>query len=72
MKRECSLIKAFGKNEVGLADIPKKISGITISRIIIGEKSGCSRCFPHGYETINSHIGNRQRNWKKQRKTKWK
>lgn len=72
MKREWRLKKAFGENEVGITDLPKKVSGVTISRIIIGEETGCSRCFPHGYETINSHIYNRQRSWKKQRKTKWK
>ena len=72
MKRECRLIKAYGKNEVGLADLPQKISNVKVSRIVIGEETGCSYCFPHGYETINSHIINRQRNWKKQRKTQWK
>ena len=72
MKREIRLIKAYGKNQYGLADVPKKISGIRVARIHIGEEAGCSRCFPHGYETINSHIVNRQRNWKKQRKNQWK
>lgn len=72
MRREYRLIKAYGKNEVGLADVPSKVSGVSVSRIIIGEETGCSHCFPHGPETINSHIGNRQRSWKKQRKTQWK
>lgn len=72
MKRECRLIKAFGVNEAGLADLPKKISGTRISRILIGEESGCSHCFPHGYETINSRISKQQRSWKKQRKTQWR
>lgn len=72
MKKEVRLIKAFGKNEYGLADTPEKVSGISISRIISGEEAGCSYCFPHGYETVNSHIDNRQRSWKKQRKTSWK
>ena len=72
MKSEYRLIKMFGANEAGLANLPVRISGITISRILIGEESGCSWCFPHGFETVNSHIGNRQRNWKKHRKTQWK
>jgi hypothetical protein len=72
MKREIRLIKAYGKNQYGLADVPKKTSGIRVARIHIGEEAGCSRCFPHGHETINSHIVNSQRNWKKQRKNQWK
>lgn len=72
MKREVRLIKAFGKNIYGLADVPKKISGVQISRIIIGEESGCSRCFPHGYETINNRYFKQQRSWKKQRRKQWK
>ena len=72
MKRECRLIVAFGKNSAELADMPTKISGTFISRILIGDDSGCSRCFPHGHETINSHIRNQQRCWKKQRRTQAK
>lgn len=72
MKRESRLLKAFGENEAGLVDFPAKISGTSVSRIMIGNDNGCSRCFPHGYETVNSHIVNRQRCWKRQRKTQWK
>lgn len=72
MKKEVRLIKAFGKNDAGLTDIPSKISGVTVSRIAIGEESGCSWCFPHGYETINSRDTKYQRCWKKQRKNQWK
>jgi hypothetical protein len=64
--------KAFGLNEFGILDFPTKISNVQLSRILNGNCSGCSWCFPHGYETINSTITNRQRNWKKFRKTKWK
>ena len=65
--------KAFGINELGFADFPTKISNVQVSRIFYGEKLGCSRCFPHGRETINSTMfHNRQRSWKKFRKTKWK
>ena len=61
MKRENRLIKAYGKNEVGLAELPVKVSGVFIQRIIIGEESGCSRCYPHGYKTVNSHMQKQQR-----------
>jgi hypothetical protein len=71
MKKEERLIKAYGKNEAGLADIPKKVSGTFISRIKIGDECGCSFCFPHGIETYNSHYKNEQRNWKKYRKKQW-
>ncbi len=30
MKKEARLIKAFGTNELGIADLPKKVSGTTI------------------------------------------
>ena len=72
VKRNARLIRAYGHNEVGMADLPRKISGISVSRVMIGDDNACSRCFPHGYETINSHIANRQRCWKQQRKTQWK
>jgi hypothetical protein len=72
MKREFRLVKAFGKNEHDFADLPPKISGIAVSRILIGDESGCSVCFPHGCETVNSHINNRQRSWKKFRGKQWK
>jgi len=72
MKRESRLVKAFGSNNAGLADVPRKWSGVKVSRVVLGDDTGCVRCFPHGIETINSHYRNRQRNWKKQRKTQWK
>jgi len=72
MKRENRLIVAFGKNEARLADLPNKRSGTAISRIILGPESGCSYCFPHGYETANSRYLKQQRSWKKQRKNQWK
>lgn len=72
MSKETRLLRAFGKNEDGLADIPPKISGTTIARIVIGDATRCSYCFPHGIETTNSHVANRQRSWKKQRRTQWK
>lgn len=72
MKRNSRLLKAFGSDEFGLADMPSKISGTFVSRIIINNDTGCSWCFPHGYETTNSRIKNNQRNWKTKRKNKWK
>lgn len=72
MKREYRLIKAFGKNKAGMADITGKVSGVKITRIIMGDDIGCSFCFPHGHDTINSSISNRQHNWKKQRKNQWR
>ena len=72
MKRIMRLIKAFGENEAGLPDFPRKISGITVTRVMILNENGCSRCFPHGYECINSTIGNAQRCWKRHRRHQWK
>jgi len=72
MKNEFRLIKAFGKNEYGFADLPEKISGVRISRIFIGEEMGCSFCFPHGFETINNRWDKVQRSWKSHRKTQYK
>lgn len=72
MKRKKSLQKSFGLNEFGLVDMPNKISGTQISRLLVGDFMGCSYCFPHGIETKNSHWSNRQRNWKNYRKTKRK
>jgi hypothetical protein len=73
MKRQKQMRKAFGINEFGLIDFPVKISNVQISRIVYGNERGCSRCFPHGWETSNSTMFvNRQRNWKRFRKTRWK
>ena len=72
MKKEYRLIKAYGQNECGLADLPNKFSGTKVSRILIGEEMGCGHCFPHGIETKNSHYVNRQRSWKKHRQDRWK
>jgi len=72
MNNEYRLIKMFGVNDYNLADLPAKYSGTKITRIFIGEEIGCSYCFPHGIETRNSHYFNRQRCWKKYRRTQWK
>ncbi|KNB61651.1 hypothetical protein [Chryseobacterium sp. Hurlbut01] len=72
MKKFKTFKKSFGINEYELIDFPKKISNVQISRILYGDEMGCSYCFPHGYETINSKEIKFQRNWKKYRKTQWK
>ncbi|WP_081670877.1 hypothetical protein [Sporocytophaga myxococcoides] len=72
MKRKKQLIDAFGLTDCWeQIDFPPKTSNIQISRIIYGKKE-CSFCFPHGWETSNSTIKNRQRNWKKFRHCQWK
>lgn len=72
MKKVRRFYKALGTNEIGGINFPPKMSNIQISRILYGDARGCSRCFPHGWETSNSTQSNRQRNWKKFRKTQWK
>ncbi|OBW40273.1 MULTISPECIES: phosphate ABC transporter substrate-binding protein [Chryseobacterium] len=72
MKKNKSLKQAFGINEYELIDFPKKISNVQVSRILHGDERGCSRCFPHGFETVNSKWSKFQRNWKKYRKTQYK
>ena len=72
MKKNKSLKQAFGINEYELIDFPKKISNVQVSRILNGNEMGCSWCFPHGFETINSKQDKFQRTWKKYRKTQWK
>jgi hypothetical protein len=71
MKRKKQLQKAFGMNASKVILLPVKISNIKVARILHCKRE-CRYCFPHGYETSNSTIKNRQRSWKKFRKTKWK
>jgi hypothetical protein len=68
------LNKLFGSYEYAeeFADLPEKISGTVLSRFLIGEELGCTRCFPHGNELSNSHLANRQRSWKKHREKQYK
>jgi hypothetical protein len=73
MPESKKLLDSFGINEYGLIDIKGKISNVKISRILNCDKvGGCPYCFPHGYETTNSTLANRTRNWKNKRKTRWK
>ena len=70
---EKSLIKAFGRNEYGFADIPRKYSNIRISRIIYKiDFYWDIYWFRHGYFTVKESSFNFQRNWKRFRKTQWK
>lgn len=72
-KHRSGLRKTFGLIEdYGLIDFPKKISGTKISRALYGNRLGCSWCFPHGWEVVNSKESKYQRNWKSFRKTQWK
>ena len=71
-KSKKPLTKAFGVNEFKLIEYPVQISNVKIARLQFGDARGCSYCFPHGWETDNSTHANRQRNWKKHRKTQWK
>jgi hypothetical protein len=65
--------KFFGLNEEGLVDFPKKTSNTKISRIKNSDKmGGCTYCFPHGIETINSKYSKFTRNWKKYRIKQYK
>jgi hypothetical protein len=65
--------QAFGKDDFGIAVLPKKLSNVKVSRInnfdLMG---GCPFCFPHGIECINSKFSNQNRSWKRYRRTQWK
>jgi len=71
MKRFKRFKRAYGLNEFGMINYPKKISGTKLSRILLGDESGCSFCFPHGFETFNSSSNNRQKSWKFLFKKRW-
>ena len=67
------LKKAFGKGEMNMAAIPPKISNVKISRIFNAqERGGCTRCFPHGFETTNATIKKNRRSWKNRRRRQYK
>ncbi|NJB82070.1 phosphate ABC transporter substrate-binding protein [Wenyingzhuangia aestuarii] len=73
MKQYKKFRKAFGVNEFGLIDFPRKFSNVKISRISNFEKmGGCPFCFPHGIETCNSTTHKNKRNWKNSRFKQWK
>ncbi len=73
LNRRNKLKKAFGKGEINLAAIPKKISNVKISRVLNAEeRGGCTRCFPHGFETTNATIKKNKRSWKNRRRKQYK
>ena len=68
MKDKKVFLSAFGLNEMGVIDFPKKISNVKLARIEWGEYQGCAFCFPHGFEVTNSTWKKNRRNWKYKRK----
>ena len=64
--------KAFGEDEYGFALIPIHFSNVQLARLEWGEYMGCSRCFPHGFETVNARHKKIQRSWKQFRKTQYR
>jgi len=71
-KNRISLRRAFGEDEYGELMLPRKMSGVRISRLFFGEWMGCSFCFPHGRDTINNRRKKPLRSWKGYRRTQWK
>lgn len=72
MKKRKVLIKAFGLTEYDQIDFPRKISNSQIARLIFGDIMGCSRCFPHGLETLNATIAKNKKCWKNYRKKQYR
>jgi len=71
--RNQKLRQVFSTNTQGIADMPEKISGVRVARILhTDERGGCSFCFPHGPETTNAAQKNKRRSWKNHRKNRWK
>ncbi|HAA16783.1 MAG TPA: phosphate ABC transporter substrate-binding protein [Cytophagales bacterium] len=66
------LRKAFGLNEYDFPDLPVKMSNVQHSRLLYGNRMGCSFCFPHGWETVNATVIKNRRSWKHHRDTQWK
>lgn len=65
------LKNAFGTDDFGISEIPTKISNVKIARIFHGERMGCSYCFPHGWETVNSTGSKNFKSWKNKKKKQW-
>ena len=61
--------RCFGRN---VDDWPTRFSNIRLSRLQNGEKMGCSYCFPHGIETMNTHWRKDLRCWKRYRQQQWR
>lgn len=72
MKRPRQLLKAYGQlTDFAFAALPPKHSNVQLARLRYCKKE-CSFCFPHGFEVSNSTSNNRQRSWKRFRRTQWK
>ena len=73
-KKEFRLKKAFGYDYPGIVVIPRKFNNVRISRIQnYIEVGGCKFCYLHGREAPNFTFSKqRNRNWKRYRKTRWK
>lgn len=73
MKKQLKkLVKAYGKNEFDIVDIPTKVESSKYQRIIFGNIMGCSYCFPHGPETFNATAIKNKRNWKYYRNNQYR
>lgn len=66
------LVRAYGRNEAGLPDLPAKLGSARLSRLAHGRASGCSYCFPHGWETRNARWYKVQRSWKRYRAVQYR
>jgi hypothetical protein len=65
--------KAWGIDEYGYIDVPKRVSNIKISRIDNTDaRGGCSYCFPHGFETNNNKWFKDLKCWKRYRKKQYR
>jgi len=65
--------RAFGVDENGLLLLPHGIGNVTLARIEhAADRGGCTRCFPHGFETSNATSKKNRRSWKNHRKTQYK
>ena len=60
-----TLKAAYGRDELGLADLPSHLGSACFARYLYAsERGGCTRCFPHGFETSNSTDRKNRRSWK--------
>ncbi len=74
LRRKRSLLaRAFGTDDFGLPDLPAKIGNVAVARVAhLHDRGGCSRCFPHGFETFNSKFCKNRRSWKYHRRTRYR
>ncbi len=74
LRRKRSLLaRAFGTDDFGFPDLPKKMGNVAVARVAhMRDRGGCSRCFPHGFETLNSKFCKNRRSWKYHRRTRYR